>query len=135
MGMYTELVIKAHMLPDMPQDVKFILNFLFNDSMDMDDWDGKIHVLSNMKLPSHPFFSTPLWTSIGRRNSMYHIPRSLSFFDGNYLFSRFDLIDEGEIDNFLDWIRPYVGGGKDECIGWKWNEKDLQPTLIFGRDE
>lgn len=120
MGMYTELVIKCDLIDDLPDKVVEVLNFLFLEGDEPQN------------LPDHDFFSLENWSSIGRCSSYYHIPATLNFFDGEYLFSRSDLKNyEYEIDRFIDWISPYIDAEPGNCIGWEWYENCNEPTLIL----
>jgi hypothetical protein len=120
MGMYTELIIKCDIKKDLQEDVKAILNCLFNSQEEVEN------------TPKHPFFYTSRWRAIGNCCSYYHIPKALSFFDGNYLFSRSDLKNySSEIELFLDWLNPYIDEPVGRCIGWMWYEEDEEPSLIY----
>lgn len=121
MGMYTELVLKAEVKDDAPESVKAILGFLFNG-------EDRPTVT-----PEHPFFSCERWSMIGRCSSYYHVPWNASAYREAYIFSRSDLKNyEGEIEKFLDWVRPYFVQESDQCIGWSWYEESESPTLIYG---
>jgi len=134
MGMYTEIIIKAKIQADdaMSEDVKMILNYLFNpnDKTEILNQDGT--PISGITLPDHPFFETDRWWAIGRSSSYYHIPTTLNFFDGSYLFSRSDLKNyDYEIDLFFEWIQPYLNEDIGTCIGWSWYEETKEPTLHY----
>lgn len=120
MGMYTELVIKADIKHNLPKEVEKVLQYLFNN-------DAK-----PTKLPHHPFFECQRWDCIGKSSSHYHIPQTLNFYDGTYLFSRSDLKNYGgEIEDFVNWLSPYINCEKEKCIGWSWYEEDDSPTLLY----
>lgn len=120
MGMYTELVLKCSIKKDCPQQVVDILNKLFNGA----EYSGE--------LPKHPFFSCERWDHVGSSHSFYHIPWHDSKYEKDYIFSRCDLKNyEDEIENFLDWVRPYIYEPSGTCIGWKWYETDGEPTLLY----
>lgn len=131
MGMYTELVLKCQIKEDVPQDVRAVLNFLFNGG----DWENP------PATPDHPFFACARWVVIGRGCSFYHTPFALSKFSdgfddvgdrGGYIFSRSDLKDyEDEIRTFIDWLTPYIDQPDGDCIGWEWYEEDERPTLLI----
>jgi hypothetical protein len=132
MGMYTELVIKVGIIRDKPEEVDFILNFLFNPNSANDIWNEKMEIRSEVVLPDHPFFKCPRWTAVGRSNSYYHIPACCNFYDGSNLFSRSDLKDyDNEISLFLDWINPYLCGDMGNFIGWKWYEEFNEPEFLY----
>lgn len=131
MGMYTELVLKCQIKDDAPSEVKEVLKHLFKES-------GKADVL---QLPDHKFFKCPRWDLIGQCSSFYHHPKALSDYwtghgnddnRGGYLFSRSDLKNyDREIENFLDWLMPYIDEYEGQCIGWQWYEEDDEPTLLY----
>lgn len=131
MGMYTELVFKAEIRGDIPDEVEAILDYLFNRGQD----ESK-----PTALPNHEFFSLPRWSLIGSCSSFYHTPFALSKYatgfvkegKGGYVFSRSDLKNYGgEIEAFLAWINPYIEEEVGHCIGWSWYEEEEKPTLVF----
>ena len=126
MGMYTELVLKCQIKVDAPVDVKAIIAHMFCGEKEPE------------KLPQHKFFSLPRWNFIGSCSSFYHHPEVINscpnfdFTDTQYIFSRSDIKNyDGEIEQFIDWLKPYVDAEDGTCIGWTWYEEDLQPTLII----
>ena len=130
MGMYTELVFKASIREDVPDDVDAVLDFLFNTS------------LRPTQVPDHPFFQCDRWQMIGRCSSFSHTPFALSQYadpnrpdaKGGYVFSRSDLKNyDHEVQHFLDWIDPYIDELSGTCIGWTWYEDEDAPTLVFKR--
>lgn len=136
MGMYTELVIKAKITEYLPDDVWMILDYLFNPKTEVEIYDEHMQLKSDVKLPDHPFFDSSRWEMIGSCNSYYHIPESQSFFADGYLFSRSDLKNYGgEIENFINWITPYLDEPDGKFIGWKWYEEYHEPTFIYKNGE
>jgi len=121
MGMFTELVLKCDVRPNISDEVKSVLNFLFNDRTKIPE-----------VLPDHPFFGLPRWSLIGSSSSYHHIPWSDSKYSEHYLFSRSDLKNyDSEIEQFIDWFSPYVCEDAGyRVIGWKWYEEDDEPELI-----
>lgn len=123
MGMYTEIVIKACMKENLPEEVSKVLDYMFRGGEKPDIY-----------LPSHSFFKCPRWDFIGKGSSYYHVPASITFYDEGYLFSRSDLKNyDDEINLFFDWINPYLEGLSGQCIGYLWYEEDTEPTLIYKR--
>ena len=121
--MYTELVLKCEVKADLPEDVEIILNYLFND-----------RETTLLELPKHKFFTLYRWKMLGSCNSYYHVPWSNSMYNEHYIFSRSDFKNySNEIEEFIDWISPYIIGKSGTCIGWTWYEEDSQPTLIYKR--
>lgn len=119
-GMYTELVLKATIRDNVPPDILAILLYLF----------GKNE--RPKTLPDHPFFRCARWNFIGKCNSYYHIPHTFNFLENNLLFSRCDLKNyDHEIEQFIDWVVPYLDHLPGACIGWTWYEEWKQPKLII----
>ncbi|HAZ2983855.1 TPA: hypothetical protein J0587_004682 [Salmonella enterica subsp. enterica serovar Kentucky] len=126
MGMYTELVLKCQIKEDAPADVKSVIAYMFCGED------------APKKLPDHPFFGLTRWNSIGSCSSFYHHPEVVNscpkfdYTDSQYIFSRSDIKNyDGEIESFIDWLKPYVDAPEGQCIGWSWYEEGQQPTLII----
>jgi hypothetical protein len=125
MGTYTELVIKCTIKDNVPELVDNVLKFLFSEGFD-----------KPAVLPEHEFFRSDRWESIGRSCSCYHIPAPTSFYDGKYLFSRSDLKNyDGEINLFLDWLKPYMSNPGGQLIGWIFLEQSREPIFIYNEGE
>ncbi len=123
MGRYTEILIKADLKRDTPDDVKEILHYLFNRTRMQ--WGDDL-------LPDHEFFKCHRWEFIGSCSSFYHVPWATSRYDENTIFSRSDLKNYGgEIAKFFNWIQPYIEATKGQCIGYSWYEEDMQPELYY----
>lgn len=122
MGMYTELVFKAVIRSDVPESVRAVLNYLFNDAKQPDTG----------LLPDHEFFQCSRWSVLGKRSSYYHTPFALSRYSGDYIFSRSDLKNyDQEIEKFIAWVTPYLANLPGQCIGWTWYEEANEPTLLY----
>ncbi len=128
MGMYTELVLKCRVSKTVPDEVKRVINYLFNG--------GEKPIF----LPEHAFFECNRWSHIGKSSSYYHHPQPLNdyhdvdYSNEIYIFSRSDLKNyDDEISKFINWVTPYIDGSGDgsQCIGWSWYEEDDKPTLII----
>lgn len=122
MGMYTELVFKASLKDDIPNDVKEVLEYMFGSGE------------TPKTLPENKLFDLPRWKSIGWCSSFYHHPESVRSYSRTrgYIFSRSDLKNyDGEIEAFLDWIDPYLDELPGHCIGWTWYEEFDSPTLVY----
>ena len=123
MGMYTELLLKCGIVPNLNTNVKDVLEFLFNRGKEPNT------------LPKHEFFTLSRWTLIGRCSSCYHIPSPVNYYNENVLFSRSDIKNyEDEIDLFLDWVNPYIDELDEKCIGWIWYEENDSPELIYKQE-
>lgn len=122
MGMYTELLLKCQVKANAPEDVMDVIRYMFAG--------GK----RPEKLPEHVFFSLPNWDMIGDRNGFYHHDDVFNIYHiGNQcIFSNSYIKNySGEIQEFLEWIKPYIDAMEGQCIGWTWYEEELQPTLII----
>lgn len=124
--MYTELVLKCQIKANAPEDVMDVIRYMFAGGERPE------------KLPEHEFFTLPRWNFIGNCCSFYHHPSVVNscpkfdYSEGQYIFSRSDIKNySGEIQAFLDWVKPYIDAMKGQCIGWTWYEEELQPTLII----
>lgn len=129
MGMYTELILKCDLKDDIPEKSLRIIQNLFNPEGTCIDAE------CIEDLPNHPFFKCTRWSHIGNSSSYYHHPKAFSHLEkglGFYLFTRSDLKNyDNEIENFLDWISPFIRESEDKCVGWKWYEEDDVPTLLI----
>lgn len=124
MGMYTELVLKCQIKEDAPQEVKDVVNYLFRNQRKPE------------RLPDHAFFSCDRWDFIGKSCSYYHHPGVVNDVNDEFgdisIFSRSDIKNyDGEIESFIDWLKPYIDAPEGQCIGWSWYEEEQQPTLII----
>jgi hypothetical protein len=119
MGMYTELVFKADVKPRISKQVKDVLNYMFNDGVEPEE------------LPEHPFFECYRWRQVGRCCSSFGQYSSSGIFN----HSEFKNYND-EIENFIDWVSPYLDHCDGDCIGWEWYEEYDVPTLIiFGEEK
>ena len=122
MGMYTELILKVEVEKKLPQEIEEILLYLFED--------GDLRDLPE-KLPDHEFFRCKNWEFIGKSASYYHVPKVFRMYKSGYIFTRCDLKNyENEIEEFIDWIDPYITNNSGTVIGWTWYEEDKEPTLL-----
>jgi len=120
MGMYTEILIKANVHESIPDNIKQVLNYMFNQ--------GEIPET----LPKHDFFNCSRWGFIGSGSSYYHVPWATSAYKENSIFSRSDLKNyDNEIELFFDWIKPYLDNVEGECIGHWWYEEYDEPELVI----
>lgn len=122
MGMYTDFCFDADLREDTPQEViEILLNWR---------WDHK-------ELPKHPLFDCPRWTLIGYCCSAYfpaapHFKIIKDDWSRNWTLNiRCNLKNyDSEIENFIDWIMPYVAD-YNEFLGFYRYEEDSEPTLIY----
>lgn len=126
MGMYTELHFNAELIRKTPQQVLDVLGYM----------TGAFE-LAPATLPDHALFSSERWKGMLLCSSYYFplsVASSIDWDDiakSHYLRVRCNLKNYGsEIENFLDWVMPYVHAG-DECLGYYRYEEDPHPTLIY----
>jgi len=118
MGTYTELIFQGEINEEVPESIKSLLNYFFDEDS----------ILPNdRELPIHPFFKCERWNMIGHCSSYYFTPFSLIHKQSNYVFMRCDIKNySGEIELFLDWISEYM----NYYYGWYWYEEDDEPTIF-----
>lgn len=124
MGMYTEICYNACLKEDAPKEVIDTLNHLLNkEPID--------------KLPNHKFFSCTRWKTIGWGSSYYFEaqPHRLFEFDPIRNCCVVNLICNlknynNEIENFIDWLDPYIDGSEGHYLGYTRYEEDNDPTPI-----
>lgn len=123
MGMYTELVM-ATQIKDVPEVVE-VLKYMA----------GQIQ--EKPTLPDHPLFKTDGWTALFRCSSHYFVPLSVVRFEFDDIAESWSLIScaslknyGGEIEHFIDWIKPYVEDG-DQMIGYSRYEETREPTIYY----
>lgn len=131
MGMYTEIYINCKLKKNLPYDVKNILNYIFVERVPLYVFE------KTNNLPNHPFFSCERWMLIGSGSSHYFIPFTTSNFlfnkiaESYFLTFRSDLKNyDQEIEQFFDWIMPYVDEPEGQFIGYHRYEEELLPTLV-----
>jgi hypothetical protein len=124
MGMYTEIHFNAELRRDLPKQVLDTLAFMV----------GEVET-EPVELPKHRLFDQPRWSLMLACDSSYFPMQpatSLVLEAGQWNLSvRSNFKNyNGEIDAFLDWIRPYLDAG-DECLGFYRYEESDHPTLIY----
>ena len=129
MGQYTELIFGASLKKDTPKEVIDVLDYLVT--------------LNNKPktLPEHDFFKNDRWEGVLCMGSYYFgVSDSVSqlWFDKIdkqwHLSNRSNLKNyDSEIENFLDWIKPYIGtgSGTDDFYAIVCNEEERTPTIYY----
>jgi len=124
--MYTELLLNAKLVSDVPTDVLAVFEHLFNGGA------------QPAALPDHPFFRADRWNLIGRCSSHYFQPHSTSNMRFNdtaqqwFILSRSDLKNyEDEIDLFMQWAMPYLDESEGQFVAYSRYEEDNEPKLYF----
>lgn len=127
MGMYTELVMACEIKKSTPTYITVVLAGM----CDGDDISPEI-------IPEHPLFKTERWSSMLTTDSAYfsgdtHSECTWDEFSEKYgLTIRCNLKNYGgEIEHFVDWLRPYIDAPDGEFLGYSRCEEDDHPTLIY----
>lgn len=127
MGMYTELLFKAELKPDVPEDVVNTLLYMTGVSGQYATPDDH-----------HPLFDAPRWQFVLRCSSAYFITGNTSMkFDT--IGNRWVLVVSssvknynGEIELFVDWVMPFVeDASPGGFLGYSMYEEAEVPSLIF----
>lgn len=128
MGDYTEFRFAAELNLDREDHpIARLLQFMILQ----EDFNGEI--------PDHPLFKCERWGWM-LRSSSYYFPAetysSLRWDQGDYYLTiQCNLKNyDKEIENFLDWISPYIGEIDDVFLGFIRNEHSEIPKLIYYRN-
>ncbi len=129
MGMYTELIFGARLKGNTPQEVIDTLKYMVGDLEEK---------------PEKLAFETSTGRNVLIGGSFYfgvHSSVSKFYYDDIAkawtLSSRANIKNyEGEIDQFLDWIKPYIdsGSGNREMFAIKIYEEQDEPTIYYLHD-
>ena len=128
MGMYTEFHFNASLKENTPIEIIEVLQTMLGDE--------KV-LLNTLK---HPLFTTKdsRWRFMLQCDSYCFdadTHSTLRYDDigkSYYLCIRCNLKNyENEIENFVDWIKPYLDKQKGDFLGFSRYEETEQPTLIF----
>ena len=122
MGMYTEIFVNVDLKPDTPEEVLSVLRAIC---------DGKF---GSDELADKP----PRWGILFNDGS-YYTPRtrvgSLTYDDISKAWSLIGKGDiknyEREIEQFFEWLMPWIDAQKGDFIGYMRYEEFQEPTLFF----
>ncbi|AGX84608.1 hypothetical protein SGPC_00026 [Salmonella phage SGPC] len=121
MGMYTKLWFDADLKHNVDEINLRALEYLFvgGDVPDV--------------LPCHPFFTLERWSYMFYSPAYSGDAVTVKLGDYyNHVSAHIEVKNYcGEIESFLDWVRPLLDVEKGTCIGWKWYEGDDNPILIY----
>lgn len=129
MGMYTEFVMAVNLRSNTPNTVIDILKFMIGE-----------RETPPIGLGGHPLFQTERWSIMLRRDSAYFagdthstlLKRKYRVGNSYGLTIRCNLKNyDSEIEQFLDWIIPYIDDTYDGFIGYMRCEEFDDPTLIY----
>lgn len=125
MGMYTEINVALELKKDIPPDVVSVLTWMCACS----DEDRP-------KTPKHAFFDCDRWDMLFCCDSYYFRGQTHSEFkfddiaDAWFLTVRANLKNySDEIEQFMDWIAPYIYAIDGDFIGYSRYEENEWPTL------
>jgi len=132
MGMCTEICISGELRRDTPLDVQEMCRFLFDGSPS----NGDVTWFDGPPPLSHPFFECPRWQILFGSSCYFCGDSSTSWREVDLSFTgRGHLKNNSEIEQFIDWIAPYVrddGGGS--FAGHTRYEDSVAPTLVWWAD-
>ncbi|WP_343349187.1 hypothetical protein [Terrisporobacter petrolearius] len=130
MGMYTEFVFGVSLKKETPKDVINVLKYMTEE--------GSTEDIKIESLPKHSFFETERWAVLFISDSYYFDGITNTILKLDPVIKRYCLTVrsnlknyDNEIDKFIDWIKPYVEGSWYEFLGYKRNEENEGPTLIY----
>ena len=131
MGMYTEILFRAEMVPNWDEDekVRRAVSIMRNTYTEEPP--------ERELLPDHPLFDCPRWALLATCNSYYfplanHEVWEDDYQGGKYWSFRANIKNyDGEIGKFFDWIDPYIRDSGGEFVGYELYEEDTTPTLHF----
>lgn len=83
----------------------------------------------------HPFFETKRWRTVFATYGYhwYSEPYLTKTKNGYILELHTDInYEDGELDTFIDWIKPYVLGRKKKVyLGWFERDEDYEKTNVY----
>lgn len=121
MGMYTELFFSAEFKDKLSDVDEAAIQFLFGDAERPD------------KVPEHDFFkcSRAYWMFSSPRYAGPGVTLKLGVYY-RHVVAHIEIKNYGgEVEAFLDWVRPLLDNQAGTCIGWTWYEENDNPTLIY----
>lgn len=123
MGMYTKLKVEIeldHSKKDFHKVVDVLCYMLYNTIKP-----------ESVNYFNHPLFETSRWDWMFRSSSFYFDEHEPSYLRNHTLHVDFDINNyDNEIQNFLDWIRPYSSSVGDVGI-YQYEEDEQETRVIF----
>jgi len=121
MGMYTEIYINVDLKKDTPDDVIKVLKAMCDQEC-------------KEVLVDYPY----KWICLFSNMSYYTPSTNCRFLEFDNISNQWSLLGKGDIKNygneieeFFEWIVPYVDGYSGDFIGYSRYEEDQKPTLMF----
>lgn len=136
MGRYTELKFDVKLKQDTPENVVNILKRVINER-DLGH-DKALFSKEDVFKPelNHPFFKCERWYMLFLSTNFGHEMQGGRFYEENgrwiiNLHTEFKNYDS-EIDNFFDWIKPFiVGRKKKQYVGYYRGEYAEAQTNLY----
>lgn len=118
MGMYTEMRLSCRLKKETPKQVIDVLRYLA---------DGDTMKPPSFAVPDHPLFVCRRWTCLMRMSSAYFADNpsaAVVLWQGQWhVLSVANLKNyDGEIEKFIDWLRPHI----DAIPGEVWVEHQYE---------
>jgi hypothetical protein len=135
MGSYTELQCKIKLRKDTPENIIYLLKrVIINGDLGHDKSLFKTEDVFKPEL-NHKFFECDRWYMLFLSTNWSDIQGGKFYQQGGYwvidLHTEFKNYDS-EIDNFIDWITPFiVGRKKKQYVGWSKHEAMNQRDNIY----
>jgi hypothetical protein len=128
MGMFTEIYINVNLKTNTPPEVLNILKKMCSPvELSLKEWDSE-----------YP----DTWLYLFKSGSYYTPNTYCRFFEYDKINECYSLLGKGDIKNygeeiqqFFDWILPWVDGESGDFVGYHRYENNQQPTLVFLPDE
>jgi len=121
MGMYTEIYINVDLKKDTPDDVIKVLKAMCDQEC-------------KEVLVDYPY----KWICLFSNMSYYTPSTNCRFLEFDNISNQWSLLGKGDIKNygneieeFFEWIMPWIDGYPGDFIGYSRYEEDQKPTLMF----
>ncbi len=122
MGLYTEIYVNVNLVEPLPQSVMDTLNAMCLHN---------IHMLRQLGKPDR-------WSMLFSNGSYYHPSTEVAKFTWDEIGKCYSILGKGDIKNyeneieqFFEWLMPYIDAPEGMFIGYQRYEEDLTPTLYF----
>src|SRR5687768_4686159 len=125
MGMYTELILGCKFKEETPESVIKVLQAMVTGLDAMNELQ---------EIPDHPFFKSDRWRILFSCSSYYfavnQANREMWNDSGWRISTRSNIKNyDDEIEKFLDWIKPWIWGGRNFYAIVTYEEGE--PVLFF----
>jgi len=126
MGVYTEIYVNVDLKKDTPEEVIEVLSAMcFPDCL-------------QNKLEGFPV----RWAYLFGNGSYYTPNTSARYLRYDDISKQYSLLGkgdiknyQGEIEEFFEWLMPYIDSSEGDFIGYSRYEEDDVPTLYFKKGE